>query len=256
MRKVWAIGLNTFREAIRNRILYSVLLFAALLIGLSAFFGAVTIGSQTQVVKDFGLFAISFGGAALSMLLGVSLLHREQTQKTIYNILSKPVSRWQFLLGKHLGLSLTVSVIIAAMGLGLVGFSYLLERRLDWLLFQGIALAMMEGVVIAAIVILFSSIAITTALPGILTLAAYIAGHSLSALTFFLTNQDNPVMEKVAKALFWIIPDLSLFNANAQLVYGGALTTNQVMFTLLYCVGYSGVALTLATCIFSRRELV
>jgi ABC-type transport system involved in multi-copper enzyme maturation permease subunit len=114
--KVFGIAINTYREAIRNRILYAVVAFGMVLVALSAFFGAVSIGNQADVIKDFGLFSLSFCGAVLTILSGVNLLHNEMAHKTVYNILSKPVSRWQFILGKQLGLALMVSVMVAFMG--------------------------------------------------------------------------------------------------------------------------------------------
>jgi ABC-type transport system involved in multi-copper enzyme maturation permease subunit len=133
--RVSAICLNTFREALRNKILYSVLFFAVLLIGISAFFGAVSIGQQEQVIKNFGLFSLSFFGAIITILSGVSLLSKELKQKTVYNILSKPINRWEFILGKYLGLTFTVCLLVALMGIGLVIFVACFERRVDWLLF-------------------------------------------------------------------------------------------------------------------------
>ncbi len=255
--KIEAISINTFREAIRNKILYSVVLFAALLLGASAFFGSVTIGDQVQVIKDCGLFSLSFFGAVLTILTGVSLLNKELKQKTIYNILSKPVARWEFVLGKHLGLTLTVSLLVSFMGLGLFAFVAVFEQKPDWLLFQGIVLAILEVTVLASIVMFFSSMAVTTTLPGILTLATYIAGHSIDYLSYFVSGQETAVGgAKVLVDIFsWILPDLSLFNQNALIVYGSSVSPSHFLYSVCYCIGYSTVALTLASVIFSKREL-
>lgn len=256
--KAWTIALNTFREAIRNRILYSVALFFIFLVALSAFFGAVTIGDQVQVIKDFGLFGVSLGGALVAMLLGVTMLRREQQQKTIYNILSKPISRTEFLVGKHLGLSLTVAVVAAMMGIGLVLFVAIFERRIDWHLFQGIGFAILEGIVVSAVVLFFSSLAVTTVLPGILTLATYVAGHSLSSLTTFaaLAESQGTFSGRAIQFVGWIIPDLSMFNANATIVYGQAVSPTVAALAGVYAIGYSAVAVLLASAIITRRELL
>ena len=255
MRVIAAIAINTFREAIRNKILYSVLLFMALLLGAAAFFGSVTIGNQAQVIKDCGLFGLSFFGAVLTMIIGVSLLHKELKQKTIYNILSKQVSRTQFLVGKHLGLTLTVSMLVAAMGLGLFLFSAAFEGRFDWLLFQGILLTIFEVAVLSSVVIFFSSMAVTTTLPGVLTLGTYIAGHSIEYLKFFTADGSPGSSNRLISLLSWILPDLGTFNANALIVYGDALAPGHAAYALVYCVAYSLVALTLAGFVFERREL-
>ena len=255
--KIQAISINTFREAIRNKILYSVLLFVALLLGASAFFGSVTIGDQAQVIKDCGLFSLSFFGAVLTIITGVSLLNKELKQKTIYNILSKPVARWEFMLGKHLGLTLTVSLLVTFMGLGLFAFVGVFEQRPDWLLFQGIVLSIFEVTVLASVVMFFSSMAVTTTLPGLLTLGTYLAGHSINYLTYFVNGQENAgsAAAFLVKIFSWILPDLTLFNQNSLIVYGSPVPAEQFIYALIYCVGYSTAALTLASLIFSRREL-
>lgn len=255
--KIGAIMLNTFREAIRNRILYSVVLFAVLLVGISAFFGAVSIGSQEKVIKDFGLFSLSFFGAIITILSGVSLLNKELKQKTVYNILSKPVQRWQFIVGKYFGLTLTVSLLVMLMGVGLVVFVAMFEERVDWLLFQGILFVVLEVSVIASIAIFFSSLVVTTTLTGIFTLGFYIAGRSITYLKHFLEESEsyNPVLIAAVRVFDWILPDLSLFNVNDMIVYGTSITLTHLALALLYCVSYSAVALALATLIFERREL-
>ncbi|MFN8392402.1 MAG: ABC transporter permease subunit [Bdellovibrionota bacterium] len=257
MIRVWAIVINTFREAIRNKILYSVLLFMALIMGASALFASVTIGDQLQVIKDCGLFSLSFFGAIITIITGVSLLNKELKQKTIYNILSKPISRWEFLLGKHLGLTLTVSLLVTFMGLGLVGFTALFERRIDLLLFQGILVAILEVTVISSVVMFFSSMAVTTTLPGILTLGTYIAGHSINYLNYFAATdgQSGAASQRVVTLFSWILPDLSVFNANSLLVYGQSLSAEHVMYATAYCLAYSTAALIFAGMIFSKREL-
>lgn len=169
--QVQSIALNTYREAIRNKILYSVMLFAVLLVGASAAFGQITIGNQIHVIKTFGLFAVSFFGAVITIVTGVSLLNKEMKQKTIYNILSKPVARWQFLMGKHLGLTATVGSLVSLMGLGLMGFVYLFEGQVDWNLTLGILFSVLEVCVVASIAIFFSSVVVTTTLTGLFTMA-------------------------------------------------------------------------------------
>lgn len=256
--KILLIAQNTFREAVRNKILYSVLLFALVLVGVSAFFGSVSIGEQNRVIKDFGLFALSFFGAIITILSGVTLLNKELKQKTIYNILSKPVPRWQFILGKHLGLSATVACLTIVMGFALIAFVACFEGHIDWLLFQAIYFVILEVTVIAAIAIFFSSVVVTTTLTGIFTLGFYIAGRSIAYLNFFISNPDynNPVLSVVIKTLYWIVPDLSIFSVEDQLVYGVAATPAQFGFALLYAVSYSAIVLFFAALIFEKRELV
>ena len=252
------IALNTFREAIRNKILYSVLLFAAVLMGAATFYGSVSIGSEEKVIKDFGLFCLSFFGAIITMLSGVSLLNKELKQKTVYHILSKPVKRWEFIVGKHLGLTLTVNVLISLMGAGLVAFAACFERKIDWLLFQGVLFAQLEITVVAALTIFFSAMVITTTLSGIFTFGTYIAGKSISYFSYFFTQGDEygAAITTVIRILDWILPDLSLFGVNNLLVYGVPATAEQFCAAFFYCLGYTCIILCLAVLIFQRREFM
>ncbi len=256
--KVQAIALNTFREAYRNKILYSVILFAIVLVGVAALFGAVSVGSQVKVIKDFGLFSLSFCGALITIITGVSLLNKEIKQKTVYNILSKPVERWQFILGKHLGLTATVCVLVALMGIGLILFAGIFEGQLDLKLFQGILFAIMEITIVSSVVMFFSSVVVTTTLTGLFTLATYVAGRSITYLKFFLVQDKdyNPSLAAVIKVFDIILPDLSLFNISDSIVYGNSVSFSHFLGALLYCLAYSAVCLVLATLIFQRRELV
>lgn len=256
--KVQAIAINTFREAIRNKILYSVILFAMLLVGISAIFGSVTIGDKVKVIKDFGLFSLSFFGALMTMIIGVSLLNKELKQKTAYNILSKPVHRWQFILGKHLGLTATVSTLVALMGIGLAGFCAVFEGSVDFNLFRGVLYVLLEVSIVAAVTMFFSSLVVTTTLTGLFTLGTYLAGRSITYLNYFMHQGEgyDPSIAALVKLCDYVLPDLSLFNINDQIVYGQAVSPSHFLLALVYCAAYSTVALALAALIFDRRELV
>lgn len=255
--KIAAIALNTYREALRNKVLYSAVLFAVVLVGVSAFFGSVTIGDQVKVIKDFGLFSLSFFGAVITIICGVSLLNKEIKQKTIYNILSKPVSRWQFIIGKHIGLVLTVSVLVALMGVALVGFVAMFEGHIDWPLLQAVVFCILEVTVVASVAIFFSSVVVTTTLTGLFTLGTYIAGRSISYFKFFTedSKNTNEGLRIVIKTFDWVLPDLSVFNVSDQIVSGLPISGAYFVNASLHCVAYSLTALLLAWIIFERREL-
>ncbi len=255
--RIYAIFLNTFREAIRNKILYSLVLFAFILLGVSAFFGSVTIGQQEQVIKDFGLVLCTVFGVLMTIVIGVTLLHKELKQKTIYNILSKPVARWEFIVGKFIGLTFTVSVLVVLMGMSLMLFASCFEHRVDYRMAYGVLFCVFEIAVIASVVIFFSSLAVTTTLTGLFTLGAFVAGHSISYLVTFAGDASvAPWVRAIVQSVSWVLPDLSLFNVNQAILYGGQLAMGDVGQALLYSASYSAVMLALASLIFARRELV
>src|SRR5262249_9776876 len=160
----------------------------------------------------FGLFALSFCGAIIVVLAGVNLLERELKQKTIYNLLSKPVRRYEFVVGKYLGLALVSAVLTALMAAIFIGFTALFEGRLDEHLFQGALLVIFEMALLSGVAIFFSSLVVTTSLAGLFTFGAYLAGHSLDALEYFLNTQaeySSTVLKTVAQVLHAVLPDLN-----------------------------------------------
>jgi ABC-type transport system involved in multi-copper enzyme maturation permease subunit len=255
---ITTIALNTFREAVRNKILYSVLLFAALLVGISALFGSVTLGDQIRVVKDFGLFSISFFGAILTIVSGVSLLSKELKQKTVYNILSKPVHRAEFIVGKYLGLTLTVAVLVTIMGAGLLLFAGYMEGKADWRLCQALFFTYLELAVVAAVTIFFSSLVVTPTLTGLFTMATYLAGRSISYLSYFIEEgtSHSPQIAGIVKVFDLVLPDLTRLSVADTITQGLPIDPYHTGAALLYTLAYSTTLLLLAAVIFSKRELV
>lgn len=256
--KIIAIAQNTFKEAVRNKIIYSVLFFQILLIFAATVFAKVTMGDTIKVIKDFGLFSLSFFGMILSIVNGVSLLSNEIKQKTIYNILSKPVSRTQFILGKFIGLFSINAFLISLTGLGFIVYVWLLSGELDTLLFLGLGYTLLEVLILSALTIFFSSIVITVTLTGIFTLASYLAGRSISYLNYFFQQEENknPLVEFFLKICDFIVPDLSVLNVADKIVYGVNPGASHFANGLVYSASFSAVALILAILIFSKRELI
>ncbi|HXQ21377.1 MAG TPA: ABC transporter permease subunit [Candidatus Acidoferrales bacterium] len=252
--KVFAIALNTFREAIRNKILYSIVFFAFLVVGVAAIFGAASIGDQMKFVKDFSLMSIALFGVIIAILLGVNLLHQELGEKTIFNILSKPVARWHFIVGKFLGLFGTLTLLVALMSACVIAILALFERRLDWGLVLASVATLMELLVIIAFALFFSTIVVTPTLAGLFTAAAFVAGRSSSYLHYFFGDDSAPSVRVGARVLYWILPHLDRFNIADQVVYGNYFDLPYFLAIITYAVAYSTVLLLLSVALFSRRE--
>ena len=256
---ITAIALNTFRESVRNKILYSVLLFAILLVAISALFGSVTLGDKVRVVKDFGLFSVSFFGAIITMINGVTLLNKELKQKTVFNILSKPVSRTEFVCGKYFGLVLTGLTLVTLMGVSVMIFVAFLEGKVDFLLLQAIFFTYLEVFIIASTVMFFSSIVVTTTLTGLFTFATYIAGKSISYLSYFLKESNesyNQTLAVIIKIFDTVLPDLSSLNIINSIVYGQSTTLTHAINATTYSLLYSTTLLILSILIFRKRDLI
>ena len=218
--KVVAIALNTAREAIRNRILYSILFFAVFVVFIAAIFGAASIGDQMKFVKDFSLMSISLFGVIIAVVLGVNMLNQELGKKTIFNILSKPVARWQFIVGKFLGLLATLTLIVAIMCTTLVIFLAAFEGRFDGSLVVASAIALLEITIVIAVALFFSSLVVTPTLAGLFTAATFVAGRSAGHLQYFLTDESPVVRDRLRKRLSWMLPRLDLFTIADRVVYG------------------------------------
>jgi len=256
MNSIIAIALNTYRESVRGKILYTLLFFSVAIVFLSAIFGAVTIGDQVKIIEDFGLMAISLFSVTLAVLSGASLLHKELNKKTVYNILSKPVKRWQFLVGKQLGLLMTVSVMIALMTTGLILFVFLFSREINFLLIVASLFITLELVIITALAIFFSTIVITPALAGLFTFAIFVAGRSVEYIPE-LIKVASPGQEPFAlQVIYWILPHLDKLSISDAAVYGISPSLQQFGWAIIYSFSYSAALLVLGSIFFRRRDFV
>jgi ABC-type transport system involved in multi-copper enzyme maturation permease subunit len=256
MSKVMALALNTAREAIRNRILYSILFFAVLMVIVSAAFGAASIGDQLKYMKDFSLFSVSLFGVVIAIVLGVNLLHQELTKKTIVNILSKPVARWQFLVGKFAGLSATLALVVGGMSAGVVVAFAIYSGGLDWGLVLACVAALLETIMVVAVALFFSSLVVTPALAGMFTAATFVAGRSAGYLTYFFGADQPAGLRAVAHSLYWALPRLDRFTIADRAVYGDLPGSGDMLALVAYALAYSALLLLLSVALFSRREFV
>jgi ABC-type transport system involved in multi-copper enzyme maturation permease subunit len=253
--RTFAIALNTAREAVRNKLLYSILLFAVLVVAVAALFGSVSIGDQMKFVKDFSLMSVSLFGVAIAVMLGVSMLNKELGRKTIYNILSKPVARWEFIVGKFLGLLATLVLVVGLMTTALLAIVAAFEGRIDWTLALSGGMTVLELMILVAVALFVSAIVVTPTIAGLVTAAAFIAGRCAGYLDYFVGADQPLVLRSLAKALYWILPHLDRLNVANQVAYGDAVAPAYVMTVGAYAFAYSGILLLLAIFMFSRREL-
>lgn len=256
MRKILAIALNTGREAVRNRILYSILFFAVLMVGIGAMFGAASIGDQMKYMKDFSLMSVSLFGVIIAIVLGVNLLHQELGKKTIFNILSKPVARWQFIVGKFLGLVATLTVIVGVMSAGVVGAFAWATGHVDGGLIVSSFATLLEIIVVIAVALFFSSVVVTPSLAGMFTAATFVAGRSATYLLYFVNDEHPPMLRALARGLYWALPRLDRFTIADRVVYGLVPDPDYLVTLTAYTGAYAAILLLLSVGLFSRREFV
>ncbi len=253
--RIYSLARNTFRESLRSKVLYSLFFFAALLTAVSAFFGSVTIGDQVKVIKDFGLFAISLFAVAYTVISGSSLLYKELARKTIFTILSKPVRRLEFLVGKFLGMYATVSLMTLLMGAGFSLFVFLFEQKVSPNLVTAYVHILFELMIVCAAAILFSSIVVTPMLIGLFTFGLFLAGRSIEILLYFVNEGlVSGFGASVVQIVYWCLPQLEAISVANQVVYGDTIPFQWTLMAGVYAVCYSAVLLVLAQILFSRRE--
>jgi ABC-type transport system involved in multi-copper enzyme maturation permease subunit len=254
MEKTLAIAANTFREAIRDRVLYLLLAFALLMIGSSILLSLLTVGSREKIIIDLGLSAISIFGVLTSIFLGVGLVFKEIDRRTIYTIVTKPVQRAQFILGKYLGLCLTLGVNLAVMT---AGFYLLLawEGCAYARLLPAILLTLFELLVVTALALLFSSFS-TPILSALFTLSCFLVGRLSWSLRLLEEKIASAWGKGVCEAFYWVLPNLERFNLRTEAVHGLALETGEVAFAMAYGIGYAALLVAAACLAFERRDFV
>lgn len=249
------IAVNTFREAVRNKVLYSILLFAFVLVVIAVILGASSLGDPTKFAKDFATMAVSLFSVVIAAVLGATLLQKELGRKTILNLLSKPVARWEFIFGKFLGLFFTLAVICGAMSLLSMLVLWGFESRPDWGLLLVACTSMLELMIVVGVALFYSSIVVTPALAGMFTAATFVAGRSSAYLVILFKNEYPPLVQTAAQVLYWALPHLDRYNINDQVVYAERIDPLYLAHLLLYALAYTGVMLLLSFAIFSRREI-
>ena len=251
--KVAAIALNTFREAVRDRILYAILIFALVMLAGSTILVTISVGGEEKIIKDLGLTCISIFGLMIAVFLGIGLVSKEIEKRTVYTVISKPIHRYQFILGKYLGLVLTLLANVAVMALGLIGLAYLWEGTLSPRLVLAVLFIFLELMLVTAIALLFSTFSSPT-LSAIFTLCLLVAGHLSSDLRLFAARFGGRLMKAAAQALYLLLPNLSRLNLKDQAVHSLGIDGGTTMLSLLYAMCYIAALVLAAMAIFQQRD--
>jgi ABC-type transport system involved in multi-copper enzyme maturation permease subunit len=247
-----AIALNTFRESIRDRVLYLLLAFALLLIGVSTFVSRLTVGSEEKIVKDVGLSAIAIFGLLTAVFAGVSLVHKEIERRTIHTLLANPVRRWQFIGGKFVGLASVLGLEVGMMSAVLAGL-LLARGESPWALAPAVVLILVELGLITAFTLLFSSVT-SPILAALSTVAVYVTGHLSWSLRLLEERLGGGAASAVSRSLYRVLPNLEYLDVKAQVVHGHALPQGFLLAAIGYGLGYTAVVLVLASLAFQRRD--
>jgi len=252
---VTVIARNTFKEAVRDRVLYLLLFFAAVSILFARVLALLTVGDRVKIIEDVGLASISFFGALMAILIGTGLVYKEIEKRTIYTLLAKPIRRHEFLLGKFLGLVLTLAVLLAAMSLIFLGLVLAHTGRIEWGLLVAVVMIFFELILITAVAILFSSFS-TPILSSLFALAFYLIGHFSWSLETLLKKIPAGATRTILRFLYTLLPDLENFNLKAEVVHHLPIAGAQLLYSAAYGLVYAAFILGLAIVIFRRRDFI
>jgi ABC-type transport system involved in multi-copper enzyme maturation permease subunit len=257
--KLWriaAIARNAFREAVRDRVLYNLVLFVLILTGASIFIGELSGGQERKVIVDLGLSAMLLFGVFIAIFVGVGLVYKEIERRTIYAVFSKPVGRGEFLVGKYLGLCLTLLVNVLVMGVGVSLALLYVNKGWDPLIptiWPAVLLIYMELMLLTAVALLFSSFS-SPALSALLTFMVFIIGHFSADLKSLAVSLGSSSARTLFTALYYLLPNLANYSFITPAAHGRAPSAGFVFATGLYALVYIAVILAAATLVFSRRN--
>src|SRR5512134_3475936 len=255
VRRILSVAANTFRETIRNKILYAILAFSLFVIGMTFFLADLSVGDFARIIADVGLASIHVFGVIMAVFLGITLVSNEVDRKTIYLILSKPVRRHEFILGKTLGLSFTLALTTLAMAvvLFLVHLAYQYGGRAEPGIFVASAGIYMELVLLTCLASLFSTFT-TPVLSAIFTISMFLIGHVTRDLLFFGGQSKIAAVKWGSLALFYLLPNLENFNWKNEVAYGELRSLSVLGWASGYLACYAAAVLISACLLFSRKD--
>ncbi len=253
MHAIWVIGKNTFREIIRDRILYGLLVFAVILLGLSLAMGQLSFTEQARISVDFGFAAMSLSAIIISIFVGSNLVSKEIDQRTVYTLLVRPLSRGQFLVGKVFGLACVNIVVLTGLSLVLAGILYFIKQPWDLdctLVVLGI---LIESLVMLSITLFFGAYS-KPILAVTFSIGIFLVGRSLDSLNFFAEKSEGVFFKGFNFLLQRLLPNLSKFNWSTYPLVEDEVPIRAFFMSFVYGLSWIGVCITLTALILRRRD--
>jgi ABC-type transport system involved in multi-copper enzyme maturation permease subunit len=252
-QKILALAGNTFREGVRDRIFVAVGVFGFIILAGSFVVGPLSLGEQVRITEDIGLAAVSILCFMIAILIGTGIIYREIEKRTIYTVLSKPISRWQFIVGKFLGLNATVSLLAALMTLVLLIVSWIAGGTFRPQILSAVLLTWMELTLLTALSIMMSTLC-SPILGAIFTLLLYFIGHTSGDLKELAARFGSRSVRLLTDLMYYALPNLEYLNVRGKVIHGVAVDVEYVAFASSYALLYTVVFLIIAVLVFERKE--
>lgn len=254
--RIYHIAANTFREAIRDRVLYNLIAFALLLSGAAVLVGQISIEIEKLVVINLGLTAVSLFGLVIAIFIGIGLVSKEIEKRTLYTVLSRPVRRWEFIAGKFFGLSgtLVVNTFLMAIGVfaALLYVSHPLQAA-DAQVLVSLYFIILQFVIITALALFFSSFS-SPLLSAVFTFSLFVIGTFAEDLRGF-AMMTHGLTRWLATGAAYIIPNFSALNVINQVAHGDAVSPKLIVYNTAYALVYAITVVAGATLVFERRSM-
>jgi ABC-type transport system involved in multi-copper enzyme maturation permease subunit len=261
-----AVAVAVFRESVRDRVFYNLVLFALLLVGASILIGELTAGQDVKLIKDLSLAATSLFGLFIAVFIGINLVSKEVDRRSVYPLFAKPIRRSEFILGKYAGLLLTLLANMAVMTIAIYAVLFFLSRgvptnvqsawdapAMDPALLEALGLIFLDLAVITAVALFFSTYS-SPMLSAVFTLGIYVAGQFSADLKRFDVIVDSPAAIAIARACYYVLPDFGRFDIKLAVVHGIPVSGAYMASTAVYAALYVAALLCGAVMIFSRRD--
>ena len=254
--RVICIAANTFREAVRDRVLYNLIAFAVLLSGAAILVGQISIDIEKLVVINLGLTAVSLFGVIIAIFVGIGLVSKEIEKRTLYTVLSRPVRRWEFIVGKFFGLAATLVVNTACMGMGvflaLLYVAHKLQRPDAWVLIA-LYFIILQFFIITALALLFSSFS-SPLMSAVFAFALFVIGSFAEDLRGF-ARMAKGITHWLTSGVAYLVPNLSALNVISSVAHGQSVAWSLIFYNTAYALLYASMAVCGAVLIFEHRDL-
>ena len=249
-----AIAMNTFREAVRDKVLYVLLFFSGATILSSKALGYVSVGQDIKIVTDISLASISIFGVLIAIFVGTNLVHKEIDKRTIYTILSRPIWRHEFILGKYCGLAFLIALVTLIMTSISAVYIMVLGGHVGITFFEAALLIYWKLLIVTALSVLLSSLT-SPILGAIIVFSCYVLGHATGIFVDLPMQFEGTVIQEITRAMYYVIPNLSNFDISAEAANGVAVSGAYVGWTLAYGTVYVTLFLVLAGLAFQDKDV-
>jgi Cu-processing system permease protein len=254
LKRIQAVAANTFRESVRERVLYNLVFFAIVMTLSGLLLRDLSIRQDEKIIKDIGLAAMDLFGTLIALFIGMGLISKELERRSLYPLLAKPLGRTEFLLGKFVGLAFTLAVNVGIMTAGMYLTLVATGGTPDLALLTAVYPIYVSLLLVVCIALLFSTVMSSPILGVVGTLCLVLAGR-YSDVIRGMKEVAPRVPDELVSFVYYAIPNFHDFDFKAQVVYGTPVPIGTLAWVTLYAVLYGGLCLSIAATVFSRKDL-